>query len=167
MSYKDQLDALDGLHQDFETEGIEYWLFGGWAVDFHAGTITRQHGDLDLAIWLDDFERVATLLDGDRWVHAPDGSGPGSTAFDRGAVRLELAFLQRDDVHDEPYTAIDDGRRAAWPTGAFGQDIRTLEGVRARVIGLAALREEKTGSRDDPAAEARDREDRATLERIG
>jgi len=69
-------------------------------------------------------------------------------------------------VHGEPYTAIGDGRRAAWATGAFGQDVRTLEGVRARVIALAALREEKTGSRDDPAAEAKDREDRATLERI-
>lgn len=135
-------------------------------MDFHAGTITRPHGDLDIAIWVDDFERVAALLDRGGWVHAPDGAEPGSTAFDRGAVRLELAFLQRDAAHGEPYTPIGDGRRAAWATGAFGQDVRTLEGVRARVIALAALLEEKTGSRDDPVAEAKDREDRATLERI-
>jgi hypothetical protein len=28
---------------------IAYWLFGGWAVDFHAGQVTREHGDIDIA----------------------------------------------------------------------------------------------------------------------
>jgi hypothetical protein len=27
-----------------------YWLFGGWAVDFHAGRVTRDHADIDLAV---------------------------------------------------------------------------------------------------------------------
>jgi hypothetical protein len=142
-------------------------LFGGWAVDFHAGTVTRPHGDLDLAIWLDDVARVAALLRGDGWVHVPDDAQPGSTAFTRGTVRVELAFLQTDDAGGEPYTPIGDGRRAPWAIGAFGQDIRTLAGVRARVITLPALREEKTGARDDPVAEAKDRQDLATLERLG
>jgi hypothetical protein len=149
-----------------ESEGIQYWLFGGWAVDFHVGTITRPHGDIDVAIWLDDLERVATLLHTHGWIHAPDDAEAGSTAFNRGVVRLELAFLQRDDADDEPYTPIGDGRRAAWAAGAFGRDVRTLAGVRARVIALPALREEKTGSRDDPATEAKDDQDRATLERL-
>src|SRR4051794_20955912 len=114
---KDQLIALDWLHRHFEAEGIEYWLFGGWAVDFHVGTITRPHGIVDLAIWLDDFARVTTLLHTDGWVHAADGAEPGSTAFIRGVVHLELAFLQRDEAGGEPYTPIGDGRRAAWATG--------------------------------------------------
>ena len=120
-----------------------------------------------MAIWLDDFERVTTLLRTDGWVHAPDGAEPGSTAFDRGVVHLELAFLQRDEVGAEPYTPIGDGRRAAWATGALGQDVRTLAGVRARVIALPALREEKMGPREDRATEAKDRQDRTTLERLG
>jgi len=163
---RDQLDALDGLHRRLETERVEYWLFGGWAVDFHVGAVTRSHSDLDLAIWVDDVDRVATLLGGDGWVHVPDETQPGSIAFARGTVRVELAFLQRDDAGGEPYTPIGDGRRATWAAGAFGQDIRTLAGVRARVITLRALREEKTGSRDHPVAEAKDRQDLATLERL-
>ena len=46
--------------------GIAYWLFGGWAVDFYAGRITRPHVDVDIAVWLDDVPRIAALLDGER-----------------------------------------------------------------------------------------------------
>lgn len=142
-------------------------MFGGWAVDFHVGAVTRPHGDVDLAIWADDLERVSALLGADGWVHTPDDAEPGSTAFARGTVRVELAFLARDEAGGEPYTPIGEGGRAAWAPGAFGQDIRTLAGVRARVLALPALREEKTGRRDDAVAEAKDRQDRATLERLG
>ena len=41
-----------------------------------------------------------------------------------------------------------------------------LAGIRARVIALAALREEKTGARDDAAAAAKDRDDLASLEQL-
>jgi hypothetical protein len=167
VSDSEQLAALDDLHRCFEAASVEYWLFGGWAVDFHAGTLTRPHGDLDLAIWLRDLPRVAQLLRSAGWAHEPEGAQDGSAAFTRGAVSLELAFLQRDDAESEPYTPLPDGQRAAWAAGAFGQDVLTLRGVRARVIALAALREEKAGAHDDPVAAAKDRQDRATLARLG
>jgi hypothetical protein len=163
---REQLDALDELHRRFEDERVEYWLFGGWAVDFHVGSVTRPHGDLDLAIWFDDLPRVARLLHEDGWAHETEVEEQGSTTFSRGAVRVELAFLERDDADSEPYTPLPDGSRASWAAGAFGQDVLTLAGVRARVIALAALREEKTGSRDDPAAADKDRRDLATLARL-
>jgi hypothetical protein len=142
-------------------------VFGGWAVDFHVGEITRSHADLDLAVWVDDVDRIGALLRADGWTHAPEDSPPGSTAFTRGSVRAELAFLQRDDPSGEPYTPIGNGHRATWATAAFGQDIRTLAGVRARVIALPALREEKSGSREDPIAEAKDGQDLEALKRLG
>jgi Aminoglycoside-2''-adenylyltransferase len=163
---REQLSALDEVHRRFESEGVEYWVFGGWAVDFHAGTVTRPHDDMDLAIWLHDGPRVARLLHQDGWTHEPEGAEDGSTAFTRRGVRIELAFLQRDAADADPYTPLADGRRAAWAMGAFGHDVLTLAGVRARVIGLAALREEKAGARDDPAVAAKDRLDRATLARL-
>ena len=166
MSESEQLEALDKLHRRLEAEGIEYWVFGGWAVDFHVGVLTRPHDDLDLAIWLDDLGRVATLLHEDGWTHEPETAQAGSTAFARGAVRVELAFLQRDDAESEPHTPLPDGGRASWAKAAFGKDVRTLAGVRARVITLSALREEKTGARDDPVAAAKDRQDMATLARL-
>src|SRR3954452_18521691 len=81
MSESDQLAALDRLHRCFEAEGVEYWLLGGWAVDFHVGTVTPAHSDLDLAIWMPDLPRVATLPRREGWAHErPKASSTGSSA---------------------------------------------------------------------------------------
>jgi hypothetical protein len=56
---EEQLAAIEQMHRQFTTNGIEYWLFGGWAVDFHAGRVTRAHADIDLAVWRADVERIA------------------------------------------------------------------------------------------------------------
>jgi len=50
VNAEDLLSALSRLDELFGQHGIEYWLFGGWAVDFHAGKVTRPHDDLDLAV---------------------------------------------------------------------------------------------------------------------
>jgi Aminoglycoside-2''-adenylyltransferase len=161
MSESEQLDALARLHELLERHGIPYWLFGGWAVDFHAGAVTRPHADLDVAIWLEDHARVGELLAAGGWRHAPEPGEDGSTGYERGAVRLELAFLARDD-DGEVYTPLRDGR-AGWAGGAFEDDVAELRGVRARVISVRSLRAEKSEARDDEVAAAKDRADLATL----
>lgn len=160
----EQLAALADLHRSFERGRIEYWLFGGWAVDFHAGAITRTHADIDLAVWLADHGKIAELLGTDGWTHVPEPDEDGSTGYQRDRVRIELAFLARDgdgDVH----TPLRHGR-AGWAAGAFGCDVAELQGVRARVIGLGALRNEKAQEREDPVAIAKDRADLRTLSRL-
>ena len=162
MAEADQLDALDRLHRLFDDASIEYWLFGGWAVDLHVGAVTRPHEDLDVAIWVADYARAAELLAADGWVHAPDPAEDGSTAFVRGSVRLELAFLARDE-RGEIYTPLRDGR-ADWAAGAFEDDLGEIDGVRARIISLRSLKAEKSGAREDAVAAAKDRADVATLD---
>jgi hypothetical protein len=49
------------LYDLLDTRGIEYWLFGGSAVGFRAGAVTQDHGDIDIAIWLDDHAPLAGL----------------------------------------------------------------------------------------------------------
>jgi hypothetical protein len=61
------------------------------------------------------------------------------------------------------YTPLENGR-GSWPEGAFGEDVAERRGVRARVIGLRALRMDKSVARDDPRVAAKDRADLATLE---
>jgi len=148
------LAAVDGL---FEKAGLRYWLFGGWAVDFYAGSITRPHSDVDIAVWLDDHPRIAALLDGDGWRHAPEPDEDGGTGYERAGVRLELTFL----VRDEDRRVVTPLRTfvAVWPDGAFGDAVGALEGVRARLIGLEALTHGKSTPRDDPVEAARDRAD--------
>jgi hypothetical protein len=158
-----QLAALTRVHELLERHGIEYWLFGGWAVDLHAGSVTRAHADLDVAVWLKDAERIGALLAADGWKHAPEEDEDGYTGYERGGVRLELAFLARAE-DGRVYTPLRQGR-GAWPDGAFEDDVAELRGVRARVISLGALKADKSEARDDPLVAAKDRADVATLSR--
>ena len=51
-----ELDLLLGKAQ------IDYWLRGGWALDFLQGEITRSHSDIDLAVWKRDASRLRVCL---------------------------------------------------------------------------------------------------------
>ena len=57
-----QLSALSEVSRLLEEWAIDYWLFGGWAVDFYVGAVTRPHFDVDLAVWLADVPRIEALL---------------------------------------------------------------------------------------------------------
>ncbi len=149
-----QLAALASVDALFDRAGIEYWLFGGWAVDFHAGRVTRPHDDVDVAVWHEDLPRISDLLDAAGWSHAPEPDENGGTGFERYAVRLELTFLARDDAGGI-VTPLRDGV-VPWPEDAFRDDAHVLQGVRARVLGLSALTRGKSSPRDDPGDAAKD-----------
>ena len=59
-------------------EGVDYWVFGGWAVDLYAGRMTRPHADIDIAVWMDDLHRVDGLLVQAGWRHAPKPTRTGT-----------------------------------------------------------------------------------------
>jgi hypothetical protein len=147
---KEHLAALSGLDDLFGRHGVEYWLFGGWAVDFHAGSVTRPHDDLDLAVRSEDRDRVHELLTCDGWSTSPEGGEEGYTVWKRGGVRLEVALADRGE----------------WPPGSFAQDVAELRGVRVRLVSLVSLKEDKAEVRDDPQVAAKDRIDLRTLEKI-
>jgi hypothetical protein len=157
----DQLTTLAELHRLLQSQVVDYWLFGGWAVDFHAGRITREHGDIDVAVWERDAARLADLLAAQGWEHQPETGEDGYTAYERGPVRLEVAFLARGE-DGRVYTPLRNGR-AEWPDEAFGNTSLALRGVEARVIERAALIAEKSAVRDDPVIAATDRADLANL----
>jgi hypothetical protein len=157
-----QLAALASVRELLDARGIEYWLFGGWAVDFHAGRVSRPHDDLDLAVWLEDHDRIAALLVAQGWSHAPEDGEDGYTGYKRAGVRLELAFLARD-AEGAVYTPLRHGS-GTWPEGAFGEEIAELRGLRVRVISRRALEADKSEAHDDPRVAAKDLADLATLD---
>jgi Uncharacterised nucleotidyltransferase len=161
---KQQLSALARVSELLEEAGIAYWLFGGWAVDFYAGSVTRTHDDLDMAIWLEDLPVIAELLEANGWRHAPLEDEDGGTGYERGGVRLELTYLVRGS-DGRVFTPLRDGR-AAWSDDAFGNDVRELSGVRSRLVGLASLAKGKSLPRDDPEDAAKDRADFTQLSRL-
>ena len=109
----------------FQEAGIAYWLFGGWAVDFYAGSVTRSHDDLDAAVWLDDLPRIAALLEAEGWHHAPEEDEDGGTGYEQGPVRLELTYLVRGD-DGGTFTPMSHGQ-ARWSDEALADDVARAE----------------------------------------
>ena len=87
--------------------------------------------------------------------------GRRGRVYERGVVKLEVAFLARDD-QGLIYTPLRDGR-GEWPNDTFGDDVAELMGVQAWVIGLRALIADKSIVREDPATVAKDRADLLSL----
>src|SRR5690349_16523254 len=110
-----QLQTIGWLQALLAEQDIECWLFGGWAVDFHVGRVTRDHSDVDVAVWYTDLDRIRGLLEAQGWVHAPESEEDGYTGYQRGDIRLELAFLACDEV-GTVYTPLVAGG-GDWPVG--------------------------------------------------
>jgi aminoglycoside-2''-adenylyltransferase len=165
VAVPDQLTALRELSEVLPRHGVSYWLFGGWAVDFHVRRVTRPHGDIDIAIWSADRERMAALLLGLAWVHRPEANEDGYTCYGRDGIRLEIAFLARDE-RGQVYTPVRDGR-GDWPADSFGDDVAELAGVRVRVVARDSLITEKAIVRGDPVTAAKDRADVVSLRHSG
>jgi hypothetical protein len=133
----EQLAALQCVRSQLDANEIQYWLFGGWAVDFYAGKITRPHSDVDLAVWRDDLPGIVRLLEEDGWRHAPDEDEDGGTGYERDGVRLELTYLVLDA---DGYICIPlRVGLTRWSQDAFGEETGELDGVRARLIARHAL----------------------------
>ena len=159
-----QLASLDQVASLLEANAIDHWLFGGWAVDFYVGSMTRAHDDIDLAIWREDLERIATLLRSEGWHHAPAEDEDGGTGYERDGVRLELTYLVRDGAGDV-FIPLRDGP-VPWDKASFANDQRTLIGVRSRVITLESLKSMKSWPRDDPQDAAKDQADLQVLSSV-
>ena len=154
---EEQLKGLATLGDIMDRHGLDYWLFGGWAVDFWLGTITRAHDDVDLAVWRSDYEVIRRVLALAGWRYAPVDDEAIGASFRSGAVLAELTFVVSDDSRmmfipfpDQP---------GLWSAVPFGSDRRELRGVSCRTIPLAVLKAGKSVPREDPADAAKDRAD--------
>lgn len=160
-----QLSALAEVGASLQNAGIAYWLFGGWAVDFYVGSVTRLHDDVDLAVWFVDVSQITRLLLAAGWHHAPFDDEDGGTGFERGGVRLELTFLVRGDdgLASIPLRS----GAVVWPgEGALGDDVAELRGVRSRLVAFNSLLDGKASPRDDLEDAAKDRADFTQLSRL-
>ena len=157
----DQLAAIGRLDTLFTSAGIAYWLFGGWAVDFHAGRITREHADIDVAVWQADVGQVRTLLAFDGWAESSPPDADGYESYSNARLRLDLAFLARDG-QGSVYTPLASGR-GEWPPDSFPGDVRVLAGTSAHVVSRASLIADKSNVREDLATASKDAADRRVL----
>lgn len=161
---EEQLAALREITGLLDSRALDYWLFGGWAVDFYVGRVTRAHGDIDLAVWEGDRGGIEASLTRLGWSHAPALGEDGGTGFERRGVRLELTFILEGDS-GQVLIAFGGGPRL-WSTSPFGNDVRELDGVAARVIQLDVLRRSKSTPRREADQAAVDLADSEALARL-
>jgi hypothetical protein len=157
----EQLVAIADVNSVLDGARIDHWLFGGWAVDFYVGSVTRPHDDIDIAVWYSDLDQITALLTKAGWTHVPSDEDNGGTGFERSGVRLELTFLVRRD--DGLICILLDEGPVPWDQGGFGHDVRQLEAARARVMGLEQLTVGKSHAREDEEDALKDRADHEAL----
>jgi len=160
-----QLSALAQVSDSLQKAGIAYLLFGGWAVDFYVGSVTRLHDDIDLAVWLVDVSQIAELLLTNGWRHVPFDDEDGGTGFERGGVRLELTFLVRD-ADGLTFIPLRSGP-VVWPgKDGLADEVAELHGVQVRLLDFVSLHQGKSTPRDEPDDAAKDRADFIQLSRL-
>jgi hypothetical protein len=132
-----QLSLIRELAGLLGRAGIRFWLRGGWALDFHAGRITRAHRDIDLVTWARHRRRLVRLLEAAGY--ATRRSETAQIFVEKLGHEVNFVFLYRrgGEVVTPGF------EHWPWPEGAFSQRRLELEGVLCRALSLEALLEEK------------------------
>ena len=122
-------------------ESVPFWLFGGWAVDFAVGHVTRPHRDIEWVIWGHDSDRVTRLLSA-RGYALRAREEEALTLVTQG-IDVEFYVLVRD-AHG---CIITPGRWAQWPwlPGAFAGAAGRIGEVACPMISIETLLETKEG----------------------
>jgi hypothetical protein len=136
-----QLRLIGEVVDALDEAGIEFWLRGGWALDFHLGDVTREHDDVDLVAWLADGRRIQALLEPLGYVDAPLPND-----------RPELGLRLRKDDEEVAFVFVEcaaDGsvvtrgyEQWPWPAGMLEEPPRTLRGLTCRPLTAHALLDE-------------------------
>lgn len=159
---EEQLAAIASVAGALEEAGIDYWLFGGWAVDFWVGEVTRPHADVDVAAWRRDYDAITSALETAGWRHVPKDTDV-DTRYVRGVVEVELMFLEPDG---ESVVIPFPEQPVVWSTTPLADARCELRGVSARTIPLALLRAGKSKPREEADDAANDRADLDALSRL-
>ena len=144
-----QLRIIREISGAFTRAAIEHWLFGGWAVDFAVGEMTRPHGDVDFVVWERDRLRVTgqlTLL-GYRVRGSKHPAHQLNWEKSGTAVQINLITRTADGAILSP------GSFSDWPwlAGSFGHHRGRLADVDVPIVSPAGQLEAKENFPKHPA----------------
>jgi len=159
-----QLAAIGSLTAALEHEDVDHWLFGGWAVDFRVGRMTREHDDIDFVVWRNDRGVIDTTLTALGWWHAPVDDDAIGAAYALNGVLVEFTLVESDKGGAVvlPLAA----GPIVWSRNPFDGERRELAGVASTTIPLSLLRSGKSTAREDPTDAAKDRADFRALSQL-
>jgi len=158
-----QLALIEELTALLSAAGVPHWLFGGWAVDFLVGEVTRRHADVEFVIWRHDLDRVDPLLAAHGYRPLP-AAADEVVSFDKRGHEVQLCVIERrtDGRISTP------GRFADWPwlPGSLSAPPGRLGALVCPVISAESQLESKEHFPLHPAGGPLREKDRADIVRL-
>jgi hypothetical protein len=144
-----QLDIIRELSEVLDAHDIEFWLLGGWALDFLIGELTRRHDDVDVFVWDRDWERIHDLLLGRGYRFEEEAAGPydhESVHYTKNEQWLELVrVIERPDGElATPGRFLD----WPWPRASFAAERVRFRDLAVRVFDAEGQLYIKTGFKE-------------------
>jgi hypothetical protein len=131
-----QLRLIEEIGDILATMQVRWWLFGGWAVDFHLGSVSREHGDIEFYIWSVDADRVSRAFLGARFTPQEISYPDEAIEFTKDG-QLICAVLLADTAEG----IVIPGRWTdwPWPGDAFDGPPGRIGGLAVPVVTVEAL----------------------------
>lgn len=159
-----QLKLVAEVTSLLTTAGISHWLFGGWAIDFLVGEVTRPHTDIEFAVWRSDFPAVRSLLERQGYIEQEVASPEEAANLHKNGELVRLIFIERNERRE----LITPGRWSdwPWPDGSFGGARGRLGDIELPVVSIEGQLDTKENYHRHPAGEPLREKDRADLEHL-
>jgi len=132
-----QLPLVHGVSRLLSCAQIAHWLFGGWSVDFHVGSVTREHGDVEFLIWEHDGPRAGTIVDAAGYTLVDHPHSAEASIWSKDGQIVELYFLAVNQQGE----IVGRGRWNNWPLPehSLESETRVLEEVRCPVVSIECI----------------------------
>lgn len=137
-----QLKALSEISKISKSLEIDFWLRGGWALDFLLGKITRPHDDIDLVTWIQNREQLEKKLlqAGYEQIPVKEEFRNRQSDFRKGTVDVTFIYLTHSADGNLILNQLPEW---IWRADSLLKQRFVLHGISAKVLNPKQLLEEK------------------------
>ncbi|MGE6256838.1 nucleotidyltransferase domain-containing protein [Heyndrickxia sporothermodurans] len=137
-----QLKILSEINAISAEIGCEFWLRGGWAIDFLLGRVTRAHDDIDLVTWIQHREQLERALADAGYKQTPvkEDFRDRQSDFCKDDVEVTFSYITRTS---EGSLIMNGLLEWVWRADSLLPQEYLLNGISARVLNPRQLLEEK------------------------
>lgn len=161
-----QLNILKGISAIFCSLEHEFWIRGGWAIDFLLGKVTRLHDDIDLITWIHHREQLelAMMEYGFERIPVREQFRERQSDFRKDNVEVTLGYITRTNQGNLIMNGLQEWE---WNADSLMAQCFILHGISARVLSPRQLLDEKVVyAQIGRTARLKDVESKKILQRI-
>jgi len=137
-----QLKILDEVSIITKELDIEFWLRGGWAIDFLLGKINRRHEDIDLVTWIQNRDSLEKSLikSGYEQIPVSEEYRDRQSDFRKDNVEVTFSYITQSSDGDIIMNGLHEW---IWMSDSLLSKSFKLHGKSAKVLNPKQLLKEK------------------------